>query len=291
MIKVNFYLRNVVAIAICLAGMTMFSGCDSDSNDDASNGDGNTNTGTAKLLSKMTLVAGDENIPLETHTTVIEFLYNAEKELIGYTALSGVRNYTCNISRSGNKVLISENAGNSVELTLNSEGNAVSIVEKSSSDDYGSSYNYLTTTTITYDANKQIKTTSSESHRTENSEIIPIGQSSYEHTWASGNLVLRKSDYVTSTIEYTTYPNNCPFDFNWMQVIGSDMFACMLDCYGVRPKNLASKETRIYLDDNSSSTTTYTYKFDKDGNVIESKSVWLSSGGSVEIYTFSFEYK
>ena len=277
MIKIKFYLRNVVAIAICLAGMTMFSGCDSDSNDDASNGDGNTNTGTAKLLSKMTITAGDEDILL----SVVEFQYNAEKELIGYTGISSdvTENITCNISRTGNKVLLYTDEHNNTELTLNSDGNATSITEKGGSD---SIYDYLITTTIAYNANKQVKTISSE-HQTY--------EETYEHTWANGNVVLSKSDYVTSTIEYTTYPNNCPFDFNWMQVIGSDMFACMLDCYGVRPKNLAGKETRIYLDDNSSSTTTYTYKFDKDGNVIESKSVWLSSGGSVEIYTFSFEYK
>ena len=46
MMKKSFNLRKVVAIAICLAGFTMFSGCDKDDND---NGNGNEGTNNGNI--------------------------------------------------------------------------------------------------------------------------------------------------------------------------------------------------------------------------------------------------
>ena len=76
MIKVNFYLRNVVAIAICLAGMTMFSGCDKEKKDDPDSGE--TPTTNVRLV-KEVVFFNDEYI--------VEYDYDAQNRI---TKISGV---------------------------------------------------------------------------------------------------------------------------------------------------------------------------------------------------------
>ena len=54
MFKVKLNLRKVIAIAICLAGVTMFSGCNKDDPDNEDNGNGNENTTIADPVGTIT---------------------------------------------------------------------------------------------------------------------------------------------------------------------------------------------------------------------------------------------
>jgi len=77
MLKRNFSLRNVIATAICLAGMMMFSGCDKDNGDD--NGNGNA-TGTPKAVMNFTAKAGDGQVSLSWNAPSD----NGGSEITGY---------------------------------------------------------------------------------------------------------------------------------------------------------------------------------------------------------------
>jgi hypothetical protein len=81
MTKSRFYLRSVVAIAICLAGMMMFSGCGNDDKKNDSNG-GNDGCGTMSVtLASMKQAAQDAG-HLDPSTLGLE-MWKSDKGYVG----------------------------------------------------------------------------------------------------------------------------------------------------------------------------------------------------------------
>ena len=88
--KKMIYLRNVVAIAICLAGVMMFSSCDKDENNGSGNASGDNDKRIVKIIGddsmeilsydnngRITRISGDHyDYDISYSSGLIKFIFN-----------------------------------------------------------------------------------------------------------------------------------------------------------------------------------------------------------------------
>ncbi|MDR0436952.1 MAG: hypothetical protein LBH22_01475 [Bacteroidales bacterium] len=207
--KKFFNLRNVVAIAICLAVTTMFSGCDKDPNGDQDGGE----TLNLKLVSRI------DHYSEWSGLLSNEFQYDAQNRVIKIisTSESGEGKGTTTITYpTANTIVFHEESGSSETLTLNGDGSIVSTFGVTYAYDNG----YLQKMTNTYNGNYTIT-----------------------YTWQNGNIktvVMEEPSYppYTTEYEYGTVQNK-PASMDFWYIVEGDFMP--RGWFGKSNANLPSK--------------------------------------------------
>jgi len=284
MTKQKTFLRNVVAVAICLAGTTMFSGCD--------NGN-DPNEQTGKLVSRVSfsyIGGGDDFAEVTSANSVFKYDdQNRIIEIADYFILAIGKKATFTYSANEMKMIAGFNGGGDTEWN--------GKIDYTAQLDENGFIKSAVSIWRNLDTNEEdvVSWTATYSNGFLNKLTYPDRTTNF--TWNNGNLVkietqaYGETETLNISYDYTLENNLTNLDINWTTNVAywylDDMLEPLvlpqLEFFGQRSKNLIKKVTITFSGGYESETYNYQYKFDKNGV--------LTNCYIDDIFVFEFDYK